>query len=80
MNSKVAGEDLFNKMDTAKPVEKGVKLLQAYLSSPAIYKAEKLQKYFKSNKAEFLRLLAYYPQVILPPFHFNWLKISLNVA
>ena len=53
-----------SKLDQNKAVTKAVKLMEAYLMNTNTFSAEKLQKNFKSNKAEFLRLIAIYPQVI----------------
>ena len=37
--------------------------MEAYLTNPDAFNADKLQKNFKLNKSEFLRLIAIYPQV-----------------
>jgi hypothetical protein len=55
-------------LDANKPVAKAVKQLQACVKDLSMFKAEKLQKNLKSNKSEFLRLLAVYPNVIFFSF------------
>ena len=59
----VNNEDLFNKMDNSKPIVKAVRVIQNCSNNYNVFRAEKLQKNLKSNKGEFLRLLAFYPQV-----------------
>ena len=60
---KLTKSDVSSKLDQNKAVTKAVKLMEAYLLSTNAFNAEKLQKNFKSNKSEFLRLIAIYPQV-----------------
>ena len=60
---KIDGSDIFTKIDTNKPIGKALKLIQNYLSNKHLYIAEKLSKNLKTNKSEFLRLLALYPKV-----------------
>lgn len=47
-----------------KPICKSVKFIQTYLNDPILYKTDKIQKAFKANKPEFLRLLAIQSEVI----------------
>jgi hypothetical protein len=65
---------LINKADANKPVVKAIKLIQTYANNSNLYKAEKLQKYLKSNKSEFLRLVAFYPQVELDEVMKEYIK------
>lgn len=60
---KIDGSDIFTKIDTNKPIGKALKFIQIYLSNRYLYIAEKLSKSLKTNKSEFLRLLALYPKV-----------------
>jgi len=49
-------------MESAKSVGKVFKVIQNYLTNPALYYAEKLQKSIKQNETEFIRLLSTYPK------------------
>jgi hypothetical protein len=63
-NFKAFGIEIYSKMDQNKAIVKAVKFLHTYLFNSTQYHAEKLQKNLKTNKPEFLRLIAIYPQVI----------------
>ncbi|RNA34707.1 annexin A6-like isoform X1 [Brachionus plicatilis] len=55
---KIHGEDVCKEADMYKPICKSIKFIQTFLNNPILYKTEKIQKTFKANKPEFLRLLA----------------------
>lgn len=61
-----------------KPICKSVKFMQTYLNDPILYKTDKIQKTFRANKPEFLRLLAIQSQV-KEKFLFYFILISFFI-
>lgn len=56
--------DICSKMELNKPIGKVFKIIQSYLTNSALFNAEKLQKYIKTNETEFIRLLSMCPKVL----------------
>lgn len=56
--------DICSKMELNKPIGKVFKIIQSYLTNSALFNAEKLQKYIKTNETEFIRLLSICPKVL----------------
>lgn len=56
------GSDILSKIDCNQPIGRAFRVIVNYLNNPVLFVCEKLQKNIKSNKTEFLRLLAIIPK------------------